>query len=60
MTRAYSHRGENATADLSVIPDGYMTAIAGISYERGKELTHIQNGAVDADDFADYIVNLAE
>ena len=37
-----------------------MSAIAGISYERGKELVHIQDEAVDTDDFSDYLVALAE
>ena len=60
MTRAYSHRGENATVDLSVVPAGFMSAIAGISYERGKELIEIQNDAVDADDFSEYLIGLSE
>ena len=60
MRRAYSHRGENATADLSVMPSGYMSAIAGISYQKGKELIEIQENSVDSDDFAQYVMALLE
>ena len=60
MRRSWSHRGENATADLSVMPSGYMSAIAGISYQKGKELIEIQDNAVNGDDFAQYVMALLE
>ena len=60
LTKAYSHRGENAVTDIRIAPPGYMSVIAGISYERGKELIHIQDDAVDADNFSDYLVGLSE
>ena len=43
-----------------MVPAGFMSAIAGISYERGKELIEIQNDAVDADDFSEYLIALSE
>ena len=60
LRRAYSHRGENAVADITVAPAGYMSVIAGISYERGKELIEVQEEAVDANDFSEYIMGLSE
>ena len=60
LKRAYSHKGENATINLSCIPSGYMSVIAGISYERGKELIEIQHNAVNADDFESFLYELSE
>ena len=37
-----------------------MSVIAGISYERGKELIEVQEEAVDANDFSEYIMGLSE
>lgn len=46
--------------DAAVVPAGYMSVIAGISYERGKELIELHDEAVSANDFAEYIMGLHE
>ena len=55
---AFSRKHENVTIKMTGSHSGYMSAIAGISYEEGIEMVHIAEGAVKRWDFMIYLKEL--
>ena len=59
QTTEWSRRLTNLSVDQREVYTGYRSAIATVSEERGVELVHIQDRAVNEYDFLRYLVNLS-